>query len=62
LSTLALLRIEEDGEVYGEIVDLESGAHHPSGHYPPLSTERPESADFTAAIKKLLLEKADHKC
>ncbi|MCA1715455.1 MAG: metallophosphoesterase family protein [Actinobacteria bacterium] len=62
LSTLALLRIEEDGEVYGEIVDLESGTHHPAGHYPPLSTERPKGADFTAATKKLLLEKADHKC
>jgi putative phosphoesterase len=61
-STLALLRIEEDGEVYCEIVDLESGAHHPVGHYPPLSNERPKGADFTAATKKLLLEKADHKC
>lgn len=62
LSTLALLRIEEDGEVYGEIVDLESGTHHSAGHYPPLSTERPKGAYFTATTKKLLLEKSDHKC
>lgn len=63
-STLALLHIEE-GDVYGEIVDLNNGAHNSIGYYPPLSLEppkRPKGADFTATTRRLLLEKAVHKC
>ena len=60
----ALLHVE-NGNAHGEIVDLENGKHHSAGHYLPLSIEppkRPKGADFTTDIKKLLLEKANHKC
>jgi putative phosphoesterase len=60
-STFALLYVEE-GNVYGEIVDLKNGMHRPAGYYPPLSTKRPKRAGFTDTTKKLLLEKARHRC
>jgi putative phosphoesterase len=61
-TTFALLCIEEEGNVYGEIVDLENEAHYAAGHFPPLSSKRPKGTDFAAATKKLLLEKASHRC
>lgn len=62
LSTFALLYIGKEKRVYGEIVDLESGIRYSTEHFPPLSTKRPQGADFTSVTKSILLEKANHKC
>lgn len=61
LSTFALLYVRE-GDVQGEIVDLATGQHHSTGQYPPLSTKRPQDANFSAASKKSLMERAKFRC